>query len=768
VAWIHGTSTSFANSTSSIGTNLTNSFGSAAMPFMNAFKTAQQWFTRTASIGDTNEEAYLYANVLDANGYATKLTGNPTGTFNATFNGTTTMVVNSLTSGVAPWLGGTLNVAGSPTVTACPIAGCGGAGSYTISATVSSAITSVIESPTFTQLSMGVLGEVSTFASPFYPGGNGSWLFKWDGNDCAGSTCFEYHNDATLASHSCSGGTCTDVLNVSPSSGGIRVFETGTGVTAPTNIRLVQTAQYNALSSAQKTSFDSGGIFFNPDSTKYDKQFRGFRMMGWNRTITSMVTSWSQRSTVGWVFWQDGIKYNFDVPIEVQLSYCNQLHGECWINSPCIADQAYYTSEATFVLANLNSDLPVVHEACNEQWNGGSFPPALLAAQNTNGAALFTTCTALSTFQCRLDYNVYQAVTSSLIWKSIWTGGNASRLTMVMGGQFGNPGGIDLPKCQMLATADGGSSSYWTGQACSHVDADATAPYFPVGSFAGMSPLAWTADSDGGLARVYTQLISGTLIPSSNVAGNCGNGAGITCGGPVNYTLTTGLSLSVSPANGFCIAATFNQIGSTNPHIAIDSLGSLPVMGMDGVVVNAIQAQQYALCYTTATASGSVTPQWQLNAPRFPCGTSEMDCQGVLTALANTTVAQVFGIKLIGYEGGQTYNDPCANSGNTAYCGNAGHPDVLQETLQTNFNLSTQMGQAYSAWLDEQKANGMVDLYQLSDSGPWLTDGSLLGQTNYFPFNPGTYSSDTPTARQNAIYTWILANPCWWAGCTIN
>ena len=246
----------------------------------------------------------------------------------------------------------------------------------------------------------------------------------------------------------------------------------------------------------------------------------------------------------------------------------------------------------------------------------------------------------------------------------------------------------------------------------------------------------------------------------------------------------------------------------------------------------------------SATAAGAVTPQWQLNWPQQACG-PEVTCTGFYTGLANN-VAQVFGIQLVGYEGGQGWNDACAGGSNTTYCGNPGaqgtvssgtynsgtgvvslalssalnlspglqisvnvsgtgavasangivtagagtsgstlnytiatgltmaigsgmiYTDVAQETFQLNFELSGQMGQANTAWLDGQKANGMINLFQLGDTGPWLTTNNLLGQTNYFPFNPGTYASNTPTLRQNAIYAWILANPCWWSGCTIH
>lgn len=60
----------------------------------------------------------------------------PSVVFNATFNGTTTMTVNSVSSG-AVRVGQVLSATGYPTVTAQLTGTSGGAGTYTISATVS-------------------------------------------------------------------------------------------------------------------------------------------------------------------------------------------------------------------------------------------------------------------------------------------------------------------------------------------------------------------------------------------------------------------------------------------------------------------------------------------------------------------------------------------------------------------------------------------------------------------------------------------------------
>lgn len=214
-----------------------------------------------------------------------------------------------------------------------------------------------------------------------------------------------------------------------------------------------------------------------------------------------------------------------------------------------------------------------------------------------------------------------------------------------------------------------------------NVSALATAPYFNTDP-----PLAVTADSDGGVARMLSQATSGTLLPVSA-------GAPTTGGTTTAYTLTSGHSFASAPANGTCISVQFNANNTGTATIAVDSIGALPLFDYIGGAItagNTLASGQWAggllnvLCYTNATGAGSVTAGWYTNAGSF--GASGGDVQQAINFWsADQTTAQSFSISLFGYEGGQQYVDATGNT--------------FLRSLITAMNRATGMGTAYTQWM---------------------------------------------------------------------
>lgn len=717
----HGTK--YANAGSSIGTNI-GGVSANEWPFLNSMKMGQQWYTYAAS--PTGEEAYLYANCLDVNGYWT--TPNcPTGTFTASISGTT-MVVTAVGSAVAPWLGGTISGSGvtagtkisslpsgsgnghisgttltidnsgsgwtvgqqifgygiaNNTIITALGSGAGGNGTYTVSVsqTVASAgsptpitgtqnagttgtyfvsasqtvgSTTITEAQTFNRILVNVGVNAGINIAPYYPGGAGSWLLMYDGDDNGGASNFSVSADATaIANHSCAGGTCTDTLNVTPSGAGmtfsLNVPNPNNNANYVKNLRLVQTSQYNALSTADKASFNSGGIFFNPDWLATLAPFRTIRLMNYSDPDGSRDTAWSQRSIVGFVFWNDNIVRYQDVPWEVQIALANKLHAIPWLNMPFLADVNYNTQLATLVLNTLDPTLNVIIERGNEHWNFGAYDfspnagpnpyPTVLRTVVTQGISDFPSCTSTAYATCAIYEYIYKTVQMADAWNAVWTGSNASRLVPVMGGQQGNDAAVNQFNLAATTPAQG-SGALWTGNAASHVKAVANAPYFMYNlvTLFGV-PNAWTGDADGGLQIMYQDVMQGVL-PSAVVSGNCGNGAGKSCGGPSAYTLTSGLALSGTPANHTCLLFTTNQASSNNPTIAVDSVAATPIQTNDAVGwnVNTVTAASWAstgggqVTFTT-TSAHLVTPGVQFTIS----GMTPTGYNGTYTAISGTT-----------------------------------------------------------------------------------------------------------------------------------
>lgn len=531
------------------------------IPFLNIFKTGAGWFTRTASIADTGEAIYLYNQVLDANGYAPRLSGNPTAVVTGSI-AATTLTVTAVTSGTL-WVGGTLTgtgVSAGTTITAFGT-GTGGTGTYTVSISQTAAGPTITESQTFTQLALWRFGVSDPPGT--YPAGNYVVLWTGQGGGGASSTPFEYHGGATLQSTTAG----RDLISFDGSSSGIVIFQTSTGAGAnyARNFALVYSPDSATGTGGSTTPGVNGtgtrealynqGEIFNPDFITLIKPFKTLRFMDWMDTLgfNNVATQgvWTNRLTQNWVFWNDTRANitvnggqpnvgNDGVPLEVMLALCNKIGADAWFNMPMFADDTYVTNFATLVLngtgsspsISLNSNLHCYVEYGNEPWASSQY---FIAYSGQTWQDLgHTFYPPMTGGGAARDYYAMRLVQIMDNWSTVWSGAR-SRLTTIAGGQSGNPGWqtalLAGTAAGGLGGSDGGNINYWNPPGSTvgtHVDAVCIALYFDYNDV----PYCWTNDADGGLAKTFTEITTGGLVPT-------GVGANTTTGTSTAYLLTS-------------------------------------------------------------------------------------------------------------------------------------------------------------------------------------------------------------------------------------
>ena len=330
--------------------------------------------------------------------------------------------------------------------------------------------------------------------SPFYPGGQ--YIVLYDG---VGSLSYGF--DASLVSSS----PGRDVINVTPSANGIWLQITATDPAHTgnyvRNIRVVQAAYESALTSGQ---------IFHPNFLARVAPFRGFRFMDWMNTNNSTQSVWANRPKQTDAFWA-----NSGVPAEVMVNLLNTTGRDGWFNMPHLATNDYVTQFATLVHSTLNSQSKVYVEFSNEVWNF-SFQQASWAMNQ--GMAMWPNN---PTNQWYAGYNYYGMRFAQVcnIWKSVW-GADAGRVVCVLAtkaasispsgplpapGTQDNSGGVGYQNlnCPLAISA--------LGKRCyQFADAVAIAPYFGYDV-----PQSWTAQSDGGLTSLFTEISQGGLVPGA-------------------------------------------------------------------------------------------------------------------------------------------------------------------------------------------------------------------------------------------------------------
>jgi len=335
-------------------------------------------------------------------------------------------------------------------------------------------------SATYNQV--GILLERSLI-SPYYPGGQ--YVVTYDG---AGTVNYGFDAVKNLALST----PGRDVINVTPSDGGIWLYITATDPQHVGNyIRNIHVVQASYVSSFQ------AGAIFNPAFLSAIASFKTLRFMDWGATNFGTQVNWTDRPLSTDAFWDNGSK---GVPLEIMIDLVNQLKADMWYNVPYQVNDAYVTNAATLIKSNLGSQQHLYLEYSNEFWNG-SFPST--AWMRAAGYALWPSHPNNDWAQTA---NYYGMRLSQICdeWKGNW-GSMASRVTCAMSQQTGNDGvaGYAL-QCP-----------YWVNAPCGNthgITALAIAGYFgPQGPV----PTSWFSQSDGGLTSLYNAFLHGGYDPKA-------------------------------------------------------------------------------------------------------------------------------------------------------------------------------------------------------------------------------------------------------------
>ena len=408
-----------SNSSSPLGTNLSGvSYYTSEQPFLNIFKTAGYWNTINSSGQGTGEQAALYQNFLDANGYPTRL---PLGGAYATTQVSVVLLFGLPSAVSAPYAAGDYLLQWN------------GAASFTYAFDAAGTCSSSpcvihVGSPNY-----GLKITLTSTGSGANHGTNFSLIYcgTFKGSNPTGSQC-----------------SATDNMgNAYVPDGQLATCQAGTLISC-----------------------------FNPSFINLTRPFKTLRFMDWMGTNASYQTDWSGRPTPNWVFWDDGFLFNNQssggygqgpVPAEVMIALCNAINADCWFNMPLLATDDYVTQFATLAHSALNSNLKVYVEYGNEMWNQ-NFPASLSADVIALSNAAFTP-PASSNYGAVFYYGLLRTVQDGAIWKSVW-GSDSNRVIRVYGGQAAwaarNQEGLAW------------TSTYFQGTVAANVDALAIAPYF--------------------------------------------------------------------------------------------------------------------------------------------------------------------------------------------------------------------------------------------------------------------------------------------------
>ncbi|WP_013321990.1 cadherin-like domain-containing protein [Gloeothece verrucosa] len=293
-----------------------------------------------------------------------------------------------------------------------------------------------------------------------------------------GQGTLEYNYDAKKVTSLSTPGR--DVIDITPSNNGIllRLTQTDPNNTGNylRNIRVIPEASESTYSTN----------IFNPEFLKKIDSFSTLRFMDWMKTNDSSQKEWSNRPTLDTASW--GTK---GAPVEAMVALANVTNSNAWFNMPHQATDEYVTQFATYVKNNLKPGLKAYVEYSNEVWNA-SF------GQNKYVDGLSSTLNTPQSYGKR-------TVEITNIWDNVF-GTDKDRVIGVMGAQAANP---------------------WTAtQALQYVDKSidviAINPY--VGNYLGTSDNqaevdGWTKDADGGLNKLFDELMHGGVLSKSNPQG---------------------------------------------------------------------------------------------------------------------------------------------------------------------------------------------------------------------------------------------------------
>lgn len=577
---------------------------------------------------------------------------------------------------------------------------------------------------------------VNALPSPFYPPGSGN-SGTYDVYYTAGACNWIYSlNDVTSVSRNVAGGH--DVITVSPSASGIEMTVTATGSGASECIKKGVTLSTNtaAYQASNCQSAPTGTGCFNPKFLAYILATRAktLRFMDWmctnsngspNNTVTA---TWSSRPNVNTPFYSSNTQPDIacGVPAEMMIVLLNACSCDGWFNIPAAAATSYATGLAGVVKAGISSGLHTYEEYSNETWNSVNGSSAIM---QTAGNSAFGCGLNLI---CALNWYGYHQVQLCAAWKAVIT-----PAACVMGNQVGNYGVVDAELKCVSAT----SHPCTTG-----IDGIADAPYFADNDF----PTGYTADADGGLNCLFYQVLN--TGSCSTGALPTGSGANTTGGTASALTLTSGQSLSGTPANHTCVQGKWGATPNNGATLAVDSVPAAALTDNAGNnVSNAVvsSGNVFVACYTITTSAGSVTASWRVlyNQSVGYSGGYVAQAESSIGNDVSYLAANYPSLIIFGYEGGPSLTNPLGISVLQTMIDNA-NADTRMATanidLFTSFNV--QGGHTFNYYYDI----GVTD-----QSGDWGLVTSIC--------LPDCTSTQPSSAKLTGYVSYQTANPKAWA-----
>ncbi len=112
------------------------------------------------------------------------------------------------------------------------------------------------------------------------------------------------------------------------------------------------------------------GLIFHPQYLDELKVFRSIRSLSLQgsveRDVPTMQIQWDDRVPFDYASWGADSR---GAPIEVFIELANVLNAEPWLMATCRADDNFIQKYAALVRTNLNPELDIIFEYCNEHWN---------------------------------------------------------------------------------------------------------------------------------------------------------------------------------------------------------------------------------------------------------------------------------------------------------------------------------------------------------------------------------------------------------------
>ncbi|MCK5897107.1 MAG: hypothetical protein KAG20_09890 [Cocleimonas sp.] len=250
---------------------------------------------------------------------------------------------------------------------------------------------------------------------------------------------------------------------------------------------------------------------FNKDYLRRLGPLHAIRFMTWSNTRGNDASEWYQRATLSFAHYSG----NKGVPAERMIDLANAVNATPWLSIPYKASDDYVQRYARMVKNRLRPTQKVYIEYSNEMWNV-IFPATTYAARKADKLWHFP-YTNKPAYQRRVsmatNWYAKRTVEMCKIWKDEF-GDQRHRVKCVLSAQAAVPWvGTETLDCPLWKEA-GGCGKY--------VDAYAIGPYF--GDYIARLEhrpeiKEWTKDADGGMARLFREILQGGELKKGHPGG---------------------------------------------------------------------------------------------------------------------------------------------------------------------------------------------------------------------------------------------------------